>query len=219
MVVSGTANLADIERLATKLVAFHAGGSIAKSKVWGSAPAIAQLIESNVAEAEELAADTVTRNGVAATGKCLRRFVVNHRQLLDNRARDGRVRDGHGDIRCDSVCFLPQQVVIIDCVEYSEALRYVDVASEIAALALDLEMGERRDLSDRLVAGYVAASRDGQLPELLPFYKCYRALLRGKLEALASRQTELPFERRMLARSNAGQSFAMAQRLATTAEQ
>jgi len=156
---------------------------------------------------------------VAAAGKYLRRYIMNHRQLLDHRARDGWVRDGHGDIRCDSVCFLPQAVIIIDCVEYSEALRYVDVASEIAALALDLEMAERRDLSDGLVSGYVAASKDRQLPELLPFYKCYRALLRGKLEALASLQTELPLERRMLARTKANQSLAMAKRLATTAGQ
>jgi uncharacterized protein len=95
----------------------------------------------------------------------------------------------------------------------------VDVASEIAALALDLEMAERRDLADGLLAAYVVASKDTELPELLQFYKCYRALHRGRLEALASLQTELPLERRMLARNIASRSFAMAKNLAITAQQ
>jgi aminoglycoside phosphotransferase family enzyme len=208
-----------MEELAAKLAAFHTNGSIAKSKVWGSVQAIARLIENNLAEAKELAADSVTQNGVATAGEYLRSYIMTHQRLLENRARKGWVRDGHGDLRCDSICFLPERLVIIDCVEYSEALRYVDVASEVAALAVDLEMAGRQELSDGLIAGYIRASKDINLPELLHFYKCYRALMRGKLEALVSLQAELPLERRMLARNNASRSFAMARRLATAVEQ
>ncbi len=218
MVAGGTISRAGIQELAEKLAGFHARGSIAKAKIWSSAPAIARLVRSNLAEAEELAADTVTRERLAAAGTYLRRYVITHQQSLDNRARDGRVRDGHGDLRCASVCFAPQALAIINCVEYSEGLRYGDAASELAALALDLEMAERPDLAEALVKAYVAASNDAELPELLRFYKCYRAVLRGKLEALTSLQAELPRERRMLARHHASRAFAVAASLAAASD-
>ena len=219
MVAGGTISLAEIQELGNKLAGFHGSGSIAKSKVWGSALAVSRLVGSTVAEADRLAADTVTRDRLATVGKYLRRYVINHQQSLDNRARDGRVRDGHGDLRCDSVCFAPQALAIMDCVEYSEGMRYGDVASEIASLALDLEMVERPDLADALVKAYVAASNDAELPDLLQFYKCYRAVLRGEREALTSLQTELPLGRRMLARNNASRAFAVAESLATASGQ
>ena len=219
MVAGGTVCLVELRELANKLAAFHVNGSIAKSKVWGSALAVSRLVGSTVAEADRLAADTVTRDRLATVGKYLRRYVINHQQSLDNRARDGRVRDGHGDLRCDSVCFAPQGLAIMDCVEYSEGMRYGDVASELASLALDLEMVERSDLADGLVRAYVAASNDAELPELLRFYKCYRAVLRGKRETLTSLQTEFPLERRMLARNNATRAFAAAESLATASGQ
>jgi uncharacterized protein len=55
MVAGGTISLAEIQELANKLAGFHGSGSIARSKVWGCAPAVARLVCSGVAEAEELA--------------------------------------------------------------------------------------------------------------------------------------------------------------------
>lgn len=36
---------------------------------------------------------------IGSPGKYLRCYTVNHQHLLDNRARDGRVRDGYGAIK------------------------------------------------------------------------------------------------------------------------
>ncbi len=211
MVAGGAVSFGDIRELAKRLAAFHTDASTAKSKVWGSTQAISRLVTDNLAEAEQLASDSATRDRLAAVGEYLRRFIGSRRQSLDNRVRDGYVRDGHGDLRCDSVCLSPAGLAIIDCVEYSEKLRYGDAASEVASLALDLELAQRSDLADELVRAYVAETDDAGLPELLGFYKCYRAILRGKLEMLLSLQNELPIERRMLARSNASGLFALAE--------
>jgi aminoglycoside phosphotransferase family enzyme len=210
MVASGRVSFDDVRVLARRVAAFHRTASIAKSKVWGSAQAVSSLVLGNLAEAEGLAADSVTRDRLAVAGKYLRRYLRAHRQSLDNRGRDGYVRDGHGDLRCDCVCFSCAGLVIIDCVEYSEKLRYADTASEIASLALDLEFAHRPDLSEELVRAYVAETEDTRLVELLPFYKCYRAVLRGRLEMLLSLQGELPTERRILARSAANKFFELA---------
>jgi len=216
MVASQMISLAEIQRLAEKLAAFHFNCSIAKSKIWGSAPALSRLITATVAEAEALIADTVMRNRLAVAARCLRGYVISYQHLLDNRARNGRVRDGHGDLRANSICLLPQALKIIGCVEYSEGLRYCDVASELASVMLDLEMAERTDLADALMQEYIAASDDAELARLIPFYKCYRALRRGQFEMLISLQTEMPRERRMLARNYASGWFQLAEHIAAT---
>jgi hypothetical protein len=57
------------------------------------------------------------------------------------------------------------------------------VASEIAFLAMDLDRYQRADLSQYLVDRYVELSQDKKLMNLLNFYKCYRACVRGKVES------------------------------------
>lgn len=214
MVISGTVSSGDIRQLAKTLADFQTQASTAKSRIWGSAQAILRLVMDNLAEATQLIADSVARDRLTAVSEYLRRYISSHRQSLDNRARDGYVRDGHGDLRCDSICFASTGLTILDCVEYSEKLRYGDAASDIASLALDLELAQRRDLADALVAAYVAECDDTGLPDLLRFYKCYRAVFRGRLEMLLSLQKALQTEQRMLARSNASRFFGLAENLA-----
>jgi aminoglycoside phosphotransferase family enzyme len=217
MLTSQTSGFDEMRQLAEKLAAFHSNSSIAKSKVWGSAPALSRLMAATVAEVETLIADTVMRNRLATAAGYLRGYVINHQQLIDGRARHGRVREGHGDLRADSVCLMPQGVEIIGCIEYSEALRYCDAASELASIMLDLEMAGRNDLANALAQAYIAASDDAELACLISFYKCYRALRRGHREILTSLQTEMPRERRMLARNYASEWLQLAERVAATA--
>jgi len=60
------------------------------------------------------------------------------------------------------------------------------VASEVAFLIMDLEFRGAGGLAREFLRHYVELVNDRDLPTLLPFYKCYRALVRGKVEALRS---------------------------------
>jgi aminoglycoside phosphotransferase family enzyme len=210
MMASGTVSVSHVQDLAKKLAEFHARAPAAKSKVWGFARAISRLVASNLTAAREIAADSLTRDNLTTLETYARRYVISHQQTLDNRAIDGHVREGHGDLRCDSVCFAADSLAILDCVEYSEGLRYGDVASELASLAVDFDLLGRSDLADALPEAYVAEANDPQLLDLLGFYKCYRAVLRAKFETLASLQTDLPTEPRMAARTDSSRLFALA---------
>jgi uncharacterized protein len=217
LVASGTVEVAEIRQLADKLATFHRNCSIARSKIWGSAPALSRLIATTIADTEKLIADSVMSDRLAVVAKYLRSYVINHQQLLTNRVRNGRVRDSHGDLRADSVCLTPQALEVIGCATYSEGLRYCDAASELASVMVDLGKAGRNDLADALGQAYVAATDDAELAELIPFYNCYRALRRGQVEMLISLQTEMPRERRMLARNYAGEWFQLAERVAAAA--
>lgn len=133
-------------------------------------------------EADRLDQEMVKRT-LAAQLRVLR--VLPH--LLDDRARDGRILDGHGDLRPDHV-YLTQPIAIIDCIEFSAEFRQLDALDELSFLAVECEMAGDRTTGGRILQHYCAETGDEPARPLLPFYMCYRACVRAKVHALRSRQ-------------------------------
>jgi len=107
-------------------------------------------------------------------------FLQSHASLFNRRVSGEKIRDCHGDLHAAHVCF-GEEIYIYDCIEFNDRFRYCDTASEIAFLAMDIDRYGRADLSDSFVKAYSLASGDSELEELLNFYKCYRAYVRGKV--------------------------------------
>jgi hypothetical protein len=155
-------------------------------------------------------------------------FIGAHEELLRARQRDGRIRDGHGDLHAANICIVEARapadadgaavlapgLYIFDCIEFSEALRCNDVASEVAFLVMDLESRGRSDLAGRLVGAYARAAADPQLDALLPFYCAYRACVRAKVEGLRSAEPEVEPADRAAAAARARVHLALAGRYA-----
>ena len=108
-------------------------------------------------------------------------FVKHNAALFRKRIADGRIRDCHGDLHAAHICFT-DGICIYDCIEFGDRFRYCDVAAEVAFLAMDLDHYRRTDLSGSFVNAYVAQTEDKELLELLNYYKCYFAYVRGKVE-------------------------------------
>jgi hypothetical protein len=89
---------------------------------------------------EPLVRDSADREQLEAIRIFGARFLRDHRGLLARRAMEGRVRDVHGDLHVEHVCFAPEGIQIFDCVEFNPTLRRCDLASEIAFL-----LNRRRD--------------------------------------------------------------------------
>ena len=130
--------------------------------------------------------------------------------MLNARAQAGRLREGHGDLRCEHICIEDGKISIFDCVEFSERLRTCDIASEVAFLAMDLDRLGAPELADELVGAIAEAMHDDELPLLMPFYKCYRAVIRGVVESLRSRQAEVEKRERTSAIELAQRHFSLA---------
>ena len=103
-----------------------------------------------------------------------------NKALFDSRIADKRVRDCHGDLHSGNI-FITDKICIFDAIEFNDRFRYSDVAADVAFLAMDLDYQNRSDLADYFITQYLAYSKDAQLKQLLPFYKCYRAYVRGKV--------------------------------------
>jgi len=112
------------------------------------------------------------------------RFFGRYRELLGRRAAQGWVRDVHGDLHCEHICFAPEGIQIFDCIEFSTDLRCCDLASEVAFLLMDLEFRGGKALVKPFLARYRELLDDPDLSKLLPFFACYRAIVRGKVNAM-----------------------------------
>lgn len=109
-------------------------------------------------------------------------FFRTNGKIFQQRIASNRIRDCHGDLRLEHI-FWGDEISILDCIEFNERFRYTDVAADIAFLAMDLDDHGREDLSGHLIRAYVEESGDQELMEVLDFYKCYRAYVRGKVES------------------------------------
>lgn len=149
----------------------------------------------------------------------IRCFLEDRHALFESRVRHGRIRDCHGDLRLQHVYLLDEQdhllhhlphIAILDGIEFNERFRYGDVAGEIAFLTMELDAASRPDLSRAFVERYVAKTGDEALRELLPFYSCYRACVRGKVTSFQLDEPEVPAIQREMARQEAATLFALA---------
>ena len=213
LLAHGEASAALIDRIAQRLVAFHAAAEAGPQVARGGEPAVlARLMDDDFAEVAALHGDTISGADDRAIQQWCHAFLATHDALLRRRITDGRIRDGHGDLHAEHICCLEPELVIFDCIEFNPAFRHRDVAAEIAFLAMDLTCHGRADLAARLVATYSARAGDSELPALVPFYACHRAYIRGKVESLKSRETEVETADRAAARASALAHFALAYR-------
>jgi len=134
-------------------------------------------------------------------------FLRDHAALFERRVTGARIRDCHGDLHAQHICFC-EELCIYDCIEFADYLRYIDVAADVAFLAMDLDRFGQRDLSGVFIQTYMEKSGDRDLLTLLDFYKVYRAFVRYMVNCQQYADPLIAAERResiaALARTYAG---------------
>jgi len=109
-----------------------------------------------------------------------RAFLERAAPILDARVRDGRVIEGHGDLRPEHVC-LERNPQIIDCLEFSRDFRILDAADELGFLALECERLGAGWAKRVVFERYAEVCDDAPPPALVHFYQSHRACLRAKI--------------------------------------
>jgi len=80
--------------------------------------------------------------------------------------------------------------VIFDCLEFSDALRWIDVMNEAAFLFMDLEARGPRGHAWRFLNAYLEKGGDFEGLAVLRFYVVYRALVRAKIAVIRRQQLD-----------------------------
>jgi aminoglycoside phosphotransferase family enzyme/predicted kinase len=196
MLVAGAVDSELIDSLAVQIATFHARAAAHKGWIYGRASELRETIAAEIEASRKFVGYTLDAVQWNEISLFCQNFLAAHHARIDRRAVNGRVREGHGDLRAEHVHVREDGFDIIDCVEFSERLRYCDVASDVAFLAMDLDRLGAPALAWDLVDAYTRHAADPDVPRLMPFFKCHRALVRGKVESLRSGEPEVaPAER------------------------
>ena len=172
-----------VSSVAQKLVEFHQKAETnANISAFGDLDNITVNTEENFTQTEKYIGNTISSKGYQHLKDYTDRFMEKNVSLFGKRIAQGKIRDCHGDLHAAHICFT-NGICIYDCIEFNDRFRYCDVASEVAFLAMDLDHYGRAELSHSFINAYIDRSQDKELLELLNFYKCYRAYVRGKVES------------------------------------
>ncbi|MBN1643358.1 MAG: hypothetical protein JW856_00840 [Dehalococcoidales bacterium] len=200
-----------ITQVAGKIAGFHSQAEtnpvIGK---FGTIETITINTEENFSQTEGYICRTISLAQYQRISKYTRDFIRSKAALLRKRVADGKIRDCHGDLHSQHICFT-NGICIYDCIEFNDRFRYTDVAAEVSFLAMDLDRWGHHELSRQFVSAYVDKSGDKELPELLNFYKCYFAYVRGKVNCFKLDDSLVSAEDKEKAMNEARQYFALAE--------
>jgi len=113
---------------------------------------------------------------------CTNQMTVLMREttMFEDRVRQGKIVDAHGDLRPEHICLGPEPV-IIDCLEFNAEFRALDPVSELAFLSLECERLDARWVGELILDTYQCETGDRPPGPLLVYYKKYHALVRAKI--------------------------------------
>ena len=214
VIARGELRSSHLDRIIDILEPFYAkaeGGAAIRS--FGTAAAVGRIILENLEQIEPFVGGRALSRQTFGVIASYTRDFLGQKALFEQRIEAGCVRDCHGDLYSANIC-LADKVHIFDCIEFNERYRYGDLASDVAFLAMDLDFNGLRDLSAYFIERFIRDTGDKTLDRMLRFYKCYRAMVRGKVGLLTAREPEVDEGAREEALTRAGRYFALAREYA-----
>jgi aminoglycoside phosphotransferase family enzyme len=203
-----------IEAISGKLVTFYfTAETNDRIKSFAKPERVKQDTDENFEQTERYINVTISEENYRRVKNKTNDFLTTRKEIFYQRIATDRIRDCHGDLRLEHI-FWGDELSIFDCIEFNERFRYTDVAADVAFLAMDLDYHDRQDLSEHLIRVFIRESGDDEFMEVLYFYKCYRAYVRGKVESFRLDDPHIPEEEKKGALKRAQKYFDLAHRYA-----
>ncbi|HTO52427.1 MAG TPA: AAA family ATPase [Myxococcota bacterium] len=202
-----------IDAIAEVVANFHRGHGLGTPAPWSAAEWLERIgapVRESFSEIADAAA--LATRGRAALARA-EDFLAGNSGRFEARRQAGRAVDAHGDLHLQHVWFERAEgpPLAIDCLEFRSDYREIDAASEVAFLAMDLAYRGRRDLGERFLRRYAEAMDDYDLYGVVDFFIAYRAAVRAKVAALASRDAGVPESQREAAAASAERHLTLAE--------
>lgn len=178
----------EVGTIALVLARFHASAARGREvDAEARVDAITARWAENLAELKRYADGVVPGlepDAVAETARLATDFIAGRAVLFARRIAEHKIVDGHADLLADDIFCLDDGPALLDCLEFDDRLRYVDVIDDAAFLAMDLEFLGRPDLGRFFLQEYTRLSGDDAPAALRDFYIAYRAVVRAKVDCV-----------------------------------
>jgi len=175
---------AEVDALADTLCTLYRSAPVAAADgPWGQPDALYQMVDENLQALGQLLPE-------APGPQQLRTWVAQHqarwRALLDQRLRQGRVREGHGDLHLHNIAQVDGQALPFDALAFNPALRWADVLLDLAFPVMDLHHHGLPSLAHRLQNRVLEGLGDAAGAPVLRLGLVHRAAVRARVAALAA---------------------------------
>ncbi|MCA9284227.1 MAG: AAA family ATPase [Phycisphaerales bacterium] len=192
----GEVDHARLDGLVDVLVRFHGlcatGPGVDE---YGTPEAVRRKVLGNLDQLEAVDEEESIGHLAAPLVEHLRRwteaFIRPNEAMLRERVVQGRIREGHGDLHAGNICLVDEQWIVYDCIEFRKDFRCLDVAAELAFLAMDFAAHGFPAAGRHILLRYSAVAEDPALPDLYPLYAAHYAAVRAKVAALQA-ETAMP---------------------------
>ena len=214
----GLLTRAQLDRFTLKLAAFHDRHGLGAPSPFGP-EAWREICTGPLAESlallEVAPRELVPRPLLARLQEASRCFAAERAERFERRRRLGRAVEAHGDLHLQHLWFETDDAepLVIDCLEFNESLRRIDVAAEVAFTAMDLAYRGRAELGEHFLAVYAEARDDFDLYGVVDYFQAYRAVVRAKVASLAARDAGIDAAQRAAAIGSTGSHLDLAARM------
>jgi len=197
-----------LKRLAKTLADFHQKAEDSKvKKKYKSVKIIKYNWKENFQQTRGFIGKTISKKSYDFIENEVAGFFKGNKKLFQKRIKEEKIKWCHGDLHSGNIFIVGGEIYIFDCIEFNERLTCLDVASDVAFLAMDLDFFNKSRDSDYFIENYLKYSKDLEILKLLNFYKCYRAFVRGKVNSLETADRNITKSERLKAKIKAGQYF------------
>ncbi|MBX9810743.1 MAG: AAA family ATPase [Burkholderiales bacterium] len=177
------------EHLAGKIATFHDQASAARpGERWGSPRLLRAYAIQNFDQIATLPGAIEDRQTLGELRDWTKHEFAGREATFGARQAQARVRECHGDLHLGNIALIDGEITPFDCIEFSAELRWIDVASEVAFLVMDLIDRGRPDFAFLFLSDYLEFTGDYGAMTVLRFYLVYRAMVRAKVHCLRAHQ-------------------------------
>ena len=192
--------------LAARLAGFHAKAARRREIArYGRFEVVAHNCRENFEQLHSFVGRTISAPVYERLRARTEAELQRHRVTIEARSEEGIPCETHGDLRVDHVYLFPdrdppEDLTIIDCIEFNERFRHADPVADLAFLVMDLHARGAWNLASTLVDTYFEVAADAPGRGLLPLYTAYRATVRSKVESMKLDEPEISEQARRSSR-------------------
>ncbi|MDP2785263.1 MAG: AAA family ATPase, partial [Sulfurimicrobium sp.] len=192
MLADGKFTPAQADAVAREVARFHAAIAAAPTpQGLGTPETVHQPVRENFAQIAERSSGFPENLALDPLRQWSEEEFTRRRADFAARREHGFVRECHGDLHLGNMAWIDDSPTLFDCIEFNPALRWIDVMSDAAFVVMDLHDRGHPDLAQRFLNTYLEHTGDFGGLRLLPYYQCYRAMVRAKVSCIRAGQSGL----------------------------
>jgi aminoglycoside phosphotransferase family enzyme/predicted kinase len=182
-------SLEHMEQLADALSAFHQRIAIAGTDlVFGNSAEVIKPVEQNFSVLQPILPNDNDLQKLMVIKNASMEIYTAIREKLDERKRQGFIRECHGDMHLGNIALIDDRILIFGGIEFNDSFKWIDTMSELAFLVMDLQDHGEVEFANHVLNRYLQNTGDYTGMAIFRFYQLYRAMVRAKVTGLRLRQ-------------------------------